>query len=150
MKLFERTGGYYLFWISAIYLAIGLPVALYYKDIGPERIQLVWLVALSMPFWCPAFGRWLNMSIEWDKKMFDWFKKDKLPSNVVPFPEPKVVPPAPVKEPTIFYTFGLTDDNRLSFRMGYTTLTMNREGVQGLIDQLEFFKNQLETESTND
>jgi hypothetical protein len=37
----------------------------------------------------------------------------------------------------------LTDDNRVSFQMGYTTLTMNDAGVQQLIDQLEFFKNQL-------
>jgi len=82
--------------------------------------------------------------------IFDWFKgKDKMPSNVVPFPEPreypKIVPPRPESkpEPKIYYTFGLTDDNRLTFTMGYTTLTMNNAGVEKLIEQLEFFKSQL-------
>jgi hypothetical protein len=80
--------------------------------------------------------------------MFDWFKKSDY-KNVVslPFPKPVIVPyvepPAPKKESKTYYTFGLTDDNRLAFTMGYTTLTMNRPGVQDLIDQLEFFKNQL-------
>ena len=86
--------------------------------------------------------------------MFDWFKgKNKMLDNVVPFPEPKetpkmpyVVPPEPKPEPKIYYTFGLTDDNRVSFTMGYATLTMNSVGVQNLIDQLEFFKNQIEEE----
>jgi hypothetical protein len=81
--------------------------------------------------------------------IFDWFKKRDY-SNVVKFPEPKSVPyvepPVPKKESKTYYTFGLTDDNRMAFTMGYTTLTMNREGVQTLIDQLEFFKNQLHEE----
>ena len=79
--------------------------------------------------------------------MFNLFKKNKMPENVVPFPTPAprlVEPPAPPeKESKTYYTFGLTNDNRLSFQMGYTTLTMNHAGVQNLIDQLEFFKNQL-------
>jgi hypothetical protein len=83
--------------------------------------------------------------------MFDWFKgKNKLPSNVVPFPtanygasNPYVEPPAPKKDPKTNYTFGLTDDNRMTFAMGYTTLVMTYEGVEQLIKQLEFFKNQL-------
>lgn len=88
--------------------------------------------------------------------IIDWFKfKDKLPSNVVPFPPskeeakvPYVVPPSPPKEKEhkTYYMFGLTDDNRVSFQMGYATLTMNAEGVQDLIDQLEFFKNKLREE----
>ena len=84
--------------------------------------------------------------------MFDFFKnKGKLPSNVVPFPEPKSTPAVPKVEPppekekpvTVFYRFGITDQNRLAFQMGYSELTMNKAGVQNLIDQLEFFKNQL-------
>ena len=85
--------------------------------------------------------------------MFDWFKKDKLPSNVVPFPELKAIPSAPTappdKKPTTYYSFGLTDDNRLNFTMGYTILTMNHAGVQNLIDQLEFFKSQLHEEQND-
>ena len=90
--------------------------------------------------------------------IIDWFKnKSKVPDNVVPFPEqrsaprlvpevPYIEPPAPKKEPRTFYSFGLTDDNRITFQMGYSTLTMNREGVENLINQLEFFKNQLQDE----
>ncbi len=81
--------------------------------------------------------------------MFDWFgKKDKESSNVIKFPEPKAVPEMPYVEPpekpaTVFYRFGITDKNRLAFQMGYSEITMTKEGVQNLIEQLEFFKNQL-------
>jgi hypothetical protein len=79
--------------------------------------------------------------------MFDWFNKDKTPSNVVPFPEvpktPYIVPPSPKKEAETYYSIGITDDHRMSLRMGYSTLTMNREGCQNLIDQLTVFMNQL-------
>ena len=81
--------------------------------------------------------------------IFDLFKnKDKDKSNVLPFPGPYVEPAKPVKEPEpkTLYSFGITDDNRLTFTMGYATLTMNEVGVQQLIDQLEFFKNQLSKE----
>lgn len=85
--------------------------------------------------------------------MFDWFsKKDKEPSNVVPFPEPRQVPPMPEVNPpaekpaTVFYRFGITNNNRVSFQMGYSEITMSREGCQNLINQLTFFMNQLENE----
>ena len=87
MKLFGRTGGYWLFWTGAIYLVFGLPVALYFKDIPTPLIQLVWLVALALPFAIPPFGRWLNLDVEWDRRMLNWLKKK--PSNVIPFPEQK-------------------------------------------------------------
>ncbi len=84
--------------------------------------------------------------------MFDWFKKDKQPSNVVPFPEPKetpkmpyVVPPEPKKEEptTVYYRLGVAGKNRVSLQMGYSEITMNSAGVQNLIDQLEVFKSQI-------
>ena len=82
--------------------------------------------------------------------MFDWFKKREY-SNVVKFPELKPVepidPPAPKeKDPAIHYTIGHTDDNRVAFRLGYSTLMMNYQGVQTLIDQLELYINQLHQE----
>jgi hypothetical protein len=85
--------------------------------------------------------------------MFDFFKKKDY-SNVVKFPEPVVVPDTPYveppkPEPKTYYTFGLTNDNRVSFTMGYTTLTMNDVGVQQLIDQLEFFQSQLREEANS-
>ena len=83
--------------------------------------------------------------------MFDWFKKREY-SNVVKFPELKPVepidPPTPKQEknPTTYYSIGHTDDNRVTLRMGYATLTMNYDGVQTLIDQLELYQSQLHKE----
>lgn len=150
MKLFGRTGGYWMFWTGAIYLGMGLPVALYYKDVRPELIQLAWIIVLSMPFWWPPLGRWLNMDITWDQKMFNLFGKKDKDNNVVKFPEAlktTVKSPEPPKEEEkpakIFYRLGLTDNNRVSFQMGYSEITMNAAGCQQMIDQLEFFKSQL-------
>ena len=102
--------------------------------------------------------------------MFDWFDKtfrrreytvdqktdlEKIGqdmSKVIPFPEPKSVPPMPQVQPPkeepakTYYRLGLTDNNRVSFQMGYSEITMNKEGVQNLIDQLTVFMNQLQEE----
>lgn len=77
--------------------------------------------------------------------MFDWFKKPDY-ANVVPmFPDqvPYIELPKQEKDPTTYYTIGHTDDNRVTLRMGHTTLTMNYVGVQNLIDQLELYQSQL-------
>jgi hypothetical protein len=145
MKLFERTGGYWLFWWSAVYFIIGMIDLFVLKtDLFPLT-QIVWLCIIALPLVCNPLARWLNMR---ENHMFDWMKKNKMPENVVPFPAPRVVAPvehpAPrEKDPTIHYTIGHTDDNRVAFRLGYTTLMMNYQGVQSLIDQLEMYKNQL-------
>jgi hypothetical protein len=86
-----------------------------------------------------------------ENTMFDWMKKNKMPKNVVPFPAPKAVepvePPTPKeKDPAVHYTIGHTDDNRVAFRLGYSTLMMNYYGVQTLIDQLELYQSQLHKE----
>ena len=103
--------------------------------------------------------------------MFDWFGKafsrreyptwkdappptdmDKVAndmSKVVPFPELKAVPapePEPEKPGRVFYRLGLSDNNRVSLSMYYGEILMNGPGVQRLIDQLEFYKSQLEDE----
>lgn len=72
-------------------------------------------------------------------------------------PEVKEIPPMPAippnpkeKDAQVFYRFGITDNDRVAFSMGYSEITMNREGCQQMIDQLTFFMNQLpvtETES---
>jgi hypothetical protein len=84
--------------------------------------------------------------------MFDWFKKSNY-NNVVQFPEPKAIPSIPYIEPPKqeqeYYSIGVTDDNRMTLKVGYTTLTMNRKGCEDLIEQLTVFMNQL-PESTND
>ena len=105
--------------------------------------------------------------------MFDWFKNigrskyptwDNVPppsdmekiaddmSKVVPFPELKAVPPMPeVAPPKVeagktAYSIGLTDNNRVSLTVGYSSLTMNSVGVQQMIDQLALFKSQIESD----
>ena len=147
MKLFERSGGHWLFWSGFLYLSLTVLVGFSpYRDYT-MLVQLVWLVMVALPLICNPLARWLNMK---ENNMFDLFKKNKMPKNVVPFPTPAprlVEPPAPPeKESKTYYTFGLTNDNRLSFQMGYATLTMNHAGLQNLIDQLEFFKDQLHKE----
>jgi hypothetical protein len=84
--------------------------------------------------------------------MFDWFKKSDY-SNVIKFPEhksvpetPYIVPPALEKPATVFYRLGVTDSNRLAFQMGYSEITMTKQGVQDMINQLTFFRDQLTDE----
>jgi hypothetical protein len=97
--------------------------------------------------------------------MFDWFDKifagrreysrdmtsddmDKVANDMskelkaAPAPEPE-----PKKPGRVFYRMGLTDNNRVSFSMYYGEITMNSVAVQKLIDQLEFYKSQLEDEA---
>ena len=84
--------------------------------------------------------------------MFDWFKKSNY-NNVVQFPEPKSIPSIPYIEPPKaeqeYYSIGITSDNRMTFKTGISTLTMNRTGCEQLIEQLTVFMNQL-PESEND
>ena len=79
--------------------------------------------------------------------MFEWFKRPDY-KNVVPM-FPDQVPYEPEKDPTTYYSIGHTDDNRVTLRMGYTTLTMNYVGVQNLIDQLSLYQKQLKEEEDN-
>ena len=89
-------------------------------------------------------------------KLFDFFTRKAVPTeseetNVVKFPELKEVPPMPeVKPPKeesrVFYRFGVTDNNRVAFQMGYSEITMNKQGCKAMVDQLTFFMNQLEDE----
>jgi hypothetical protein len=149
MKLFERSGGCWLFWWSAVYFIIGMIDLFVLKtDLFPLT-QIVWLCIIALPLVCNPLARWLNMK---ENTMFDLFKKNKMPKNVVPFPAPKSVapvePPAPKeKDPAVHYTIGHTDDNRVAFRLGYSTLMMNSAGVQTLIDQLEMYQSQLHKET---
>jgi len=148
MKWFERSGGYWLFWWSAVYFIIGmLDLFVLKTDLFPLT-QIAWLCIIALPLVYNPLARWLNMK---ENKMFDPFNRNKMPKNVVPFPTTESVepvePPAPKeKDPTTYYSIGHTDDNRVTLRMGYTTLTMNSAGVQNLIDQLELYQSQLHKE----
>ena len=148
MKLFERTGGYWLFWSGFLYLSLTALVAFSPYSSYTMCVQLVWLVMVALPLVCNPLARWLNMK---ENNMFDLFKKNKLPANVLPFPTPapRLVEPTKApeeKDPTTYYSIGHTDDNRVTLKMGYTTLTMNSQGVQNLIDQLALYQSQLHEE----
>ena len=79
--------------------------------------------------------------------MFDWFKKSDY-SNVVKFPPkvPYIEPPIPEKEPIVYYSIGPTDNNRVNFKMGYSSITMNKSGVESLIAALQVAMAQLNDE----
>lgn len=153
MKLFGRTSGYYLFWTSFVYFWAGMYIA-FTRAGYAEYASLGYVLALSIPLWCPPVARYFNMS----PLMFDLFKKkDKEPTNVVKFPEPKAVPKmpevAPPREepaPTIFYRIGVTDQNRIAFSMGHKEITMNKRGAQQMIDQLKVFMDQIDDEEKHD
>ena len=70
--------------------------------------------------------------------------------NVVSFPEkvPYIVPPVPEPEKpaTVFYRLGVTDSNTVALSMGMYEITMNKSGVQSLIEQLQVFRDQLQDE----
>jgi len=82
--------------------------------------------------------------------MFDFFKKRDY-SNVVKFPEakevPYVEPPKEKEKPThTYYRLGLTDNNRVSFTMGYSEITMNAAGIDSMIKLLETYRDMLNEE----
>jgi len=80
--------------------------------------------------------------------MFDWFKKSDH-SNVIKFPEQIKVPTPYIEPPNKeqeYYSIGVTSENRITFKTGISTLTMNREGVENLIQQLSVFRDQIKEE----
>ncbi len=158
MKLFERSGGHWLFWTGVIYFVIGMAdVFLIQTDWSPW-LQIAWLTVIGSPFLYPPLGRWLNLDVTWDRNMsflsfLGFGKMVKDGAEVLEFPKPKAVPevaqvePPKKEEPAkIFYRFGVTDNNRVAFSMGYSEILMTREGCQQMIDQLRFFQSQLQDE----
>jgi hypothetical protein len=154
MKLFERTGGHYLFWTGAIYFTLGM-YCIFVDSIVPVWMAQAWWIAiLCLPFVIPPLGRWLNMNITWDKNMFEMFNKKS--SNVVEFPEQKnqykappgyygaYAEPSKKEEPvTTYYRLGITSNGRVSFQMGHSEITMSTGGIDNLIAQLEVFRDQI-------
>jgi hypothetical protein len=148
MNLLAPSAGLWLFGWSIVYFIVGMINLFVFKTDWFPWVQVGWLFIIALPLVCNPLARWLNMK---ENTMFDLFKKNKMPANVVPFPAPKAVeptePPAPKeKDPSIHYTIGHTSDNRVAFKLGYATLFMNYEGVQTLIDQLEMYQSQLHQE----
>jgi len=149
MKLFGRTSGYYLFWTGFVYFWVGIYLAFTHAA-RPEFATLGFVLALSVPLWCPPVARHFNM----EPLMFDLFKRNKMPKNVVPFPAPKAVAPTPQAEPPkekekpphTYYRLGLTDNNRVSFSMGYSEITMSAGGIDSMIKLLESYRDLLQKE----
>lgn len=150
MKLFGRTGGYYLFWAGFIYLAAVI-INIQYQFADSALLSLAWVVSLLIPLTIKPVADYFNMSTFWamitPRKLMSDYN-----DNVYNLPKPKLVPPVPEVGPTkdevskIFYRFGVTDNNRVAFSMGYNEITLNKQGCQQMIDQLTFFMNQLEEE----
>jgi hypothetical protein len=146
MKLFGRSSGYYLFWTGFVYFWVGMYFAFTHYAL-PEIATLGFVLALSVPLWCPPVARYFNM----EPLMFDFFKKRDY-SNVVKFPEqpkavPYIEPPKEKEKPAhTYYRLGLTDNNRVSFTMGYSEITMNAAGVDSMIKLLETYRNLLNEE----
>ena len=146
MKLFARSGGHWLFWSGVLYLSVTVLVALSpYRDYT-RLVELVWLVMVALPLICNPLARWLNMR---ENTMLSMFKKK--PSNVVPFPKEPAhgggdggnTPPEPKKPAVTYYSLGMTSENRLEFKMGYSAISMNYGGVTNLIEQLQLYQKQL-------
>lgn len=95
--------------------------------------------------------------------MFDWFGKvfgrrdyiqsDKSDLEKIADDMKKVIPPVPTVEPEkpvhTFYRLGLTDNNRVSFQMGYSEITMNSQGIDTMIELLRVYQSKLEVVETD-
>jgi hypothetical protein len=136
MKLFGRTSGYYLFWTGFVYFWVGMYLAFTHYA-RPELATRGFVLALSVPLWCPPVARHFNM----EPLMFNLFGKSK--SNVYTLPLPKVEPPKEEKPATTYYRLGITSNGRVSFQMGYSEITMNAGGINNMIAQLELFRDQI-------
>jgi|LauGreDrversion4_2_1035121.scaffolds.fasta_scaffold899896_2 hypothetical protein len=64
--LWQRTGGHYLFWLSAIYLIVGF-TNIAYKFTEAEYIQMVWILCLMIPLVIKPVASWLNMRTIWER-----------------------------------------------------------------------------------
>lgn len=146
MKFFGRSGGYYVFWAGMIYFWIGMFNIFVYTFTDNSILQILWIAALAFPFTYPPLGRWLNLDITWDQKMFNnWFnKKEETPSNVVSFPEakptPVLVPKPKEPEPQEHYRVGFDTAGRTTLTlMSYgssLTLSMSPPACEHLIRML--------------
>jgi hypothetical protein len=66
MIIWQRSGGYWLFWASVIYFVVGMCNEFVYTFTKTEYIQIVWILIISVPLWCKPLARWLNMRTFWE------------------------------------------------------------------------------------
>ena len=145
IKLWRPSGGYWLFYCSAIYFTVAM-YSIYVEKFAPvELIQVVWLCVMCLPLVFAPLGRYLNMTPL-------WVRKEKVMSdNVYSLPDVSqparpAAPPmppaktAPAKEEE-HYRVGVTSDGRttltfLSSSGATMTLTMGRDACEQLIRML--------------
>jgi hypothetical protein len=162
MKLFGRTGGYYLFWSGFAYFVASIICITWFKDVPPHLVTLTWIIVMMLPLVVPPIGNYFNIqpfygeNNMWRKREIgDNVSKDIEETNVVKFPEAKpdlkvVEQPKDtldVSRPP--YTIGINNAGNVQFSMrtdyGHTTLTMNDDGVIGLIEDLAHYIRQTHT-----
>lgn len=67
MKLFGRTGGYYLFWTGFVYFFTGMFNIFVYKFTRVEYIQAVWILVMMLPLVFGPLARYFNMKTIWEQ-----------------------------------------------------------------------------------
>ena len=157
MKLFGRTGGYYLFWSGFAYFVASIICITWFKDVPPHVVTATWILVLMLPLLVPPIGNYFNMDSffgengMWRKREIgDKVRKDiEDTNNVLKFPEVKpdlkvVQPPKDTIDVSRSpYTIGVNEAGNVQFSMrhdyGSTTLTMNDDGVIGLIEDLAHY-----------
>ena len=81
-------------------------------------------------------------------KMFEWFKGPDY-KNIVPMFPDQVPFVEESKSEEVHYSIGITNEDRVALKIGYSTLTMNKEGCENLIEQLNVFVKQLKEKETD-
>lgn len=61
MKLFGRSGGYWLFWVSVVYVLAGFVAVFGFHYPHLEYIQIAYVLAISLPLYVKPIARFLNM-----------------------------------------------------------------------------------------
>jgi hypothetical protein len=155
MKLFGRTGGYYLFWSGFAYFVASIICITWFKEFPPHLVTLTWIIVMMLPLVVPPIGNYFNMepffgeNSMWRKREIgDKVSKDIDDTNVLKFPDPKALPRLKAVEPDLDdsrspYSIGINNAGNVQFTMkndyGSTTLTMNNQGVIELIEDLAHF-----------
>lgn len=65
MKLFGRTGGYYLFWTGFVYFFTGMVNIFVYEFTRSEFIQMAWIIVLIIPLTVKPVADYFNMRRFW-------------------------------------------------------------------------------------
>ena len=66
MKVWQRSGGCWLFWVSFVYFVVVMCNEFAYNFTEMEYIQIVWILITSIPLWYKPLARWLNMRTFWE------------------------------------------------------------------------------------